>query len=169
MAVIIDGSTGLTFPNNTTQGSAGKVLQVVFGSSNTYASTTSTTYADTPLTATITPTSSTSKILVMTSFLFALNATGTGCGFRLARGSTTIFDPSPINATGPYFNYIATTTGLYTTGTINFLDSPGTTSATAYKLQYRSYTSGASTFFNGDTGAIVQTGTSTIILMEVAA
>ena len=46
---------------------SGKVLQVVNATYSTYTSTSSSTFADTGLTATITPTSATSKILVNVS------------------------------------------------------------------------------------------------------
>jgi len=45
----------------------GKVLQVVYGSTSTSTTVSSTTYTDTTLSATITPSSATSKVLVLVS------------------------------------------------------------------------------------------------------
>ena len=44
MTFVVDGTNGLTFPNSTTQASAGKILQVVNGTTTTETSSTSTIY-----------------------------------------------------------------------------------------------------------------------------
>ena len=62
MTTIIDGSAGITFPNSTVQASAGQVLQVVNATYSTSTGTSSSSYVDTGLTASITPKFSTSKI-----------------------------------------------------------------------------------------------------------
>jgi ABC-type tungstate transport system permease subunit len=67
MAMIIDGTNGVTFPNSTVQASAGQILQVVNAGYATEVTNSTTTPTDTGLTATITPKFSTSKILVIAS------------------------------------------------------------------------------------------------------
>jgi hypothetical protein len=157
-------ATGLKWA---TPAAGGKVLQVVYGSTSTYTTTTSTSYVDTNLSASITPTSATSKVLVL--------VTQQGCGrdtttageylrFKLLRGASDallITDIFAHNASaGTFVN-----NGL--TMAANYLDSPATTSATTYKTQFRS---------GGGTQVVVQNyyaasanTTSTIILLEIGA
>lgn len=173
MSTIIDGTSGLTFPNSTVQASASNVLQVVQGTYGTQVSNATSSYVDTGLTATITPKFSTSKILVMVNQASAYTATGIAQGgaIRLVRDSTTI-SFSASDGTGPYQIYYnsvtAGTNGGYTRECLNYLDSPATTSAVVYKTQGKSYTTsgggGATYQPSGVTGSL-----STIILMEIAA
>jgi hypothetical protein len=131
-----------------------RVMQVVAGTTTTQTQTTSATYATTNLTASITPQSSTSKILVMTSQSFLASANAANIGMRLVRGATTVW-------TNDAAMYFATDTG--TTTNILYLDSPATTSATSYTVQFARI---------GGTGtAYAQLGffVSNIILMEISA
>jgi hypothetical protein len=138
----------------------GKVLQVVMGTSSTSTATTSTTYADTTLSATITPSASTSKVLVFTNQSVSSSRASSGdtqSYIQLLRGSTAI-------VTDPYGRVgAASVTELV--GEVNFayLDSPATTSSTTYKTQQKS-------------GSVSHTTTtqknstpSSIILMEIGA
>jgi len=123
MSMIIDGTNGLTFNNATTQASAGVVLQVINSVYNTEFSTTSTSYVDTGITATITPKFSTSKILAIYSVGYRIQDSNIG-GLQLVRGSTNILT--------------ATRTTQITHASYacaEYLDSPATTSATTYKIQ----------------------------------
>jgi hypothetical protein len=140
----------------------GKVLQVVYGSTLTSAISSSTTFADTGLSASITPSSATSKVLVLFNQQDC-NKTpgdiGTGIKTRIMRGATAILDAVSMN--GAY-------TGASNRNTISiggsYLDSPSTTSATTYKTQFASTVSGQNVYvqYNGDAN-------STIILMEIGA
>jgi hypothetical protein len=138
---------------------AGTVLQVVSATYSTQVSTSSSTYADTGLTATITPTSSSSTILVIVSQSnVAKDSSDTGANIRLLRGASALTTAAIIAA---YDN----TSGANNVGSVslNYLDSPATTSATTYKTQVAS---------NMGTGTCyVQTNGSTsyITLMEIAA
>ena len=159
MPTIIDGTTGITFPNSTVQASAGQVLQVVNANYTTTASTTSSTYTATGLTATITPRFSTSKILGLVSQNGFVNAvSGNGIGFRLLRNSTVL---TVIELFQSYF--VGSLTSLISTGSVCYLDSPATTSATTYSTQFNS--------FNNTNLVSVQNNSdnSTITLMEIAA
>jgi hypothetical protein len=138
----------------------GKVLQVVQATSTTSTATNSTTYADSTLTATITPSSDTSKVLVMTfqSFqLYRASVSDANCRINLMRGATEILARAA--ATLEYNNE-----SLFTTANnIVYLDSPATTSATTYKTQQKS----------GSTSHTINTQpssqTSVIVLMEIGA
>jgi hypothetical protein len=149
----------------------GAVLQVVQATTNTNVSVTTGGYTDTTLSATITPTSSSSKILVLVNqqFVVSLGGTSQYGGIRLLRGSTVIF--YPLEYSGLPADYgLATygSAGFFGRASINYLDSPATTSATTYKTQGRPYvtTSSGTMVFQSD-GDV--DGTSTIILMEIAA
>ena len=114
----------------------GKVLQVVSAVTTTQTSIASTTLTDTTITATITPTLATSKILVIVNAEFFNNrlTTNIAAAARLLRGATTIVDyPGDtfqfMNASG------ASATSWAGILPITYLDSPATTSATTYKLQ----------------------------------
>lgn len=167
----VAGSTVLTLPAvtgtilTTTSPKAGNVIQVVQVSYSTLTSTTSGTFTDSGLTASITPTSSSSQILVLVNQQIRVNKSGaadTGYGFRLVRGSTTIFTRDD-SATAQYYTTQAgTSADLRFPNTIIYLDSPATTSSTVYKTQINS--------FNTSTVA-AQHGSqpSTITLMEIAA
>lgn len=166
-----DGPTGPTGAAGAA-GSGGKVVQVVSATTSTQVSVATTTWTDTTLTATITPTSASNKVLVLIQQYvgFARSASAQGAGIRLLRGSTVIYTPAE-TATGPYLNYIGTGSGTaanyYANVGVQYVDSPSSTSATTYKTQGRPYltsSSGTVTFQETDT---VANGSSSIILMEI--
>jgi hypothetical protein len=155
MSMIIDGTNGLTFNNATTQASAGNVLQVVQGTATSF-STTSTSFVNTGLTASITPKFSTSKILVqMTANVCIVPAVaGEAISFNMVRGGTSI-----LSAANHLFSS-SSTADRRATASLSYLDSPATTSSTTYTIQTSSRLGNSVTFADG--------GTSTIILMEIA-
>jgi hypothetical protein len=134
---------------------------VVNATTATAASTGGTTFIDSNLTATITPTSATSKILVLISQNgITKNPGGSGAGLKLqlVRNSTVL---TRIQGYGGYtesssYNWIGGVSSGY-------LDSPATTSATTYKTQFANENATASVSINSDLS------TSTITLIEVAA
>ena len=150
--------------------SGGKVLQVVSATTSTSVSNSTTTPADTGLTATITPTSASSKILVMISQ--PINTTRSsdqaGGGWSLLRGASVVYDMTGASALGTlYMRSIGSNTSTEYYGVLSmiYLDSPATTSATTYKTRQRVYvaTSSANVTSQSD-GA-----TSSIVLMEIGA
>ena len=154
---------------------AGSILQVVQGTFTSKTTTTSSTYVDTGLSVSITPTSSSSKVFIMTSFLFGQTrdpvlAQNNMKTFTLVRGST---DIAPGNSR--FFAHQDQASGNINWAeqtqicAINFLDSPSTTSATTYKLQMKTDFSGTEIYFNTRAnGNGDHQGSSTIIAMEVA-
>jgi len=160
MTTIIDGSNGITFPNSTVQASAGSVLQVVNATYSTQVSTTTNTYIDTGLTATITPKFSTSKILALVNLSgCAKDTVNTNNSFstRLLRNGTNI---SLFNVQVGY-----TGTNIWNiigSSSTTVLDSPATTSATTYKVQINNFGNAGTVYaqLNGDV--------SSITLMEIA-
>jgi hypothetical protein len=113
----------------------GKVLQVVSGTTNTTNSTNTATFADTGLSASITPTLASSKVLVMVSqghYFYKLSSQA-AAGLRIMRDATQIW------TTGSYgwhnISVGAATTDGRNFGSVIYLDSPATTSAITYKTQ----------------------------------
>lgn len=86
------------------------------------------------LSVTITPTLNTSKVLVVTSFLILGSGTTYQTGqVQLLRGATAISGPE---TPGSYYPGGASTNfALYAPYSVEYVDSPATTSATTYKMQ----------------------------------
>ena len=144
---------GLTIPTT----GFGKVLQVVQGSTTTSTGTTSASYVDTTLTVTITPSSTGSKILIMTSQSLAYDGAGsTVIDWQIVRDSTSIAE---------FPRYIFSSGSQASQGTFaaSWLDSPATTSATVYKTQFKR-SAGSNTIQAQNVSA-----RSVIIAIEVAA
>ena len=137
MAVTLSPS-GLTLGSTTVSDWAdvggGKVLQVVNTSDTTDYSTTSTSF-QTATTLSITPSSTSSKILIIAAV--PMGHSGNKQEVRLFRGATGL---SAYQAFQPDANW--NSTGV--TGAFTFLDSPSTTSATTYSVKHRSVTNGTS-------------------------
>lgn len=136
----------------------GKVLQVVQGTYSTSTATTSSTFVDTNLTATITPSATTSKIMVIATLPMKINgAAGDDLQGSLGinRGGSIILD---------YTNNLSIYQGAAQWKfplSLSYLDSPSTTSATTYKIQMKS---GGKT-----TTAQEGNSTSVILLLEIGA
>lgn len=148
----------------------GKVLQVVRATYSTSTTMTTTTYADTGLTASITPTASTSTILVMITHPMAIyrETNQAGGATRIVRGSTTIQE---INSASTGIGIIVggpsqpTVEMIRATQTWIYTDTPATTSSTTYKTQGRVQNANANeTIYFQFEGA-----TSQITLMEIGA
>jgi len=164
-------------------GTGGKVLQVVqgfVGTTATIASSNTNNYADfTGLSASITPLSTSSKILVQVDVNFGFEV-GT-IHFRVVRGSTAIgVHTGTLGGTrlasSKSFRVAATPYAIQSANaTLTHLDSPNTTSATTYKLQgtlgatYNSNMYMNRPYHMGDTNDYNARSSSTIILMEIAA
>jgi len=117
----------------------GSVLQVVQNISTTFESTTSTSYVKSNLTATITPTSTDSKILLVCTFEGQVNAANLSGYYTVYRDSTNLGSP------GYFIRQESATTNLFLAQALSYLDSPSTTSATEYSLQYKSQNNTLST------------------------
>jgi len=113
----------------------GSVLQVVQGVKSDYFTTTSTTWVDIPsLTASITPSSTSSKIMVDFHIGAHTTSAASTIKYRIVRGST----PIGLGVTGQGDQATVGVTVNATRGetaSMKYLDSPATTSATTYKIQ----------------------------------
>lgn len=144
--------------------SGGKVLQVVQATYSTSTTIASTSYTDTGLTASITPSSTNSKILVFVNQLvyYTRSANQLGVLGQLLRGATVIHDRQ-------YYNFdrdgAQGVVERNTTFNLVYLDSPSTTSSTTYKTQGSLQTtsnSASSTYQANSTPSVM-------ILMEIGA
>lgn len=144
----------------------GSVLQVVSATKLDGFTTSSATAVDvTGLSVNITPTSATSKILVLAHIYGGGNA-DTAIYINLVRNSTAISIPSFATFNSTVGSYINAST-QYTTHPIVFLDSPSTTSSTTYKIQVFAPAPGVAV--NRRVSDTVVGGSSSITVMEIAA
>tara|TARA_R100000654_G_scaffold46265_2_gene72436 strand:+ start:1407 stop:1889 length:483 start_codon:yes stop_codon:yes gene_type:complete len=138
---------------------AGHVIQVIENSTTTQVNSTSTTYADTGLTATITPQFTSSKIAIFISQNVHKSYQHTDqIQLNILRGSTQLVqwatellhDDGALN----HFN-------IY--GSQSYIDSPSTTSPTTYKTQFRRRLS-----TSAQVSVQYASGRSSIMLMEIS-
>ena len=132
-------ATGLAWA---TLPASGKVLQVVQASTSVAVTNSTSTLADTGLSATITPTSTSSKILVMVVHNGNQKSAGNASNrmrIALLRGASIIMDIADYQ----YFNGAAQEV-IMSSANIDWLDSPSTTSAVTYKTQFANQNNTAS-------------------------
>jgi hypothetical protein len=181
MAIVLDGTgsiTGLTSGAGIAAAAlsgqvpdanapSGSVIQVVQATYSTEVEISSTSYTDTDLSATITPTSATSKILVLVNQQMVSDITANTMlrvDAQIVRASTSVFAQIGVNGGRAG---LSGNSDVILYGSFNgvYLDSPNTTSATTYKTQIKlNTTSDSATVKISDSGA-----TSSITLMEIAA
>jgi hypothetical protein len=161
MAMIIDGTNGLTFNNSTVQASAGQVLQVVNATTQTSVNTTSSSFVTTNLTATITPKFATSTILVCVNMLVYNNASTGQSVVTAFRGTVagTDLGGTTGNGFGAAFTNGSSEVMSVVSGMV--MDSPATTSATTYTVGLKRKNAG--TAFS-----VVDNQRASITLMEIA-
>jgi hypothetical protein len=131
--ILTADSTAATGIKWATAAGGGKVLQVVSTVATTAVSNTNATlYIDTGLTATITPTSATSKILAIFNHQAIFRASAADqMLMKFYRGATQIYETSLM------YLPISIGAGMEGTCILVHMDSPATTSATTYKTQFR--------------------------------
>ena len=153
----------------------GKIAQVIQVVDDTQTTITSSSYTDTGLSASIVPSSTSSKILVKVVHQCYINrqADNVYGGIKLLRNTTEIFNPVTENSTGPYGigitvdNSSSNPTQLYWNFPLEYLDSPNTTSSITYKTQARLYQTSLSASFRFNDNSTANDGKSVITLMEI--
>jgi len=154
--------------------SGGGIIQCVQVTETSTDSTSSTTYVDVSgMSASITPTSTSNKILVvMTIGSQGASTTPRPLIYRVLRGATAIGQGLTDRGGSCSFSTINYTSSYVAGGyTWTFLDSPATTSATTYKLQWKTYGGNTAYFNRGNdtgTGSYNVNGSSRVLLMEVS-
>jgi len=141
----------------------GKIGQVVNATHSTEVTTSSTSRVATNLTASITPSATDSKVLILFSMLFAVNRTNAEqyCNYAIQRGGSDIWTTQSVQAWGAY---MGGTNHVYVTGNANhsYLDSPSTTSSTTYAITFAQSAGGTAK-------ANAHNSVSTIQLLEILA
>ena len=147
----LEGNT-INVASGTTLYAPGSVIQVVEGSYDTQTDISTTSYADSGLSVTITPKSSSSKILAITNIHGYINGTAK-LGFAIVRGTTQIVEASSA------ISFVDNNSAVVT---LTKLDEPNTTDAITYKVQMKKSNATGTMRINQ------QDGGSRITLMEIA-
>lgn len=185
MTVVINGTTGITTPGMSSSGNVslagasvkvlnnsgnpvvqqtGSVLQVVSATYATNSSTTSATPVSTGLTASITPSSSSNKVLILIDTQVT-SVTTNGVGILLYRGASVVKSSALDGGSHYYTNYVYSPTSQWVQQSLTYLDSPASSSSTTYTVYIASYNAGSAVAMNGGNTPY----TSTITLLEIAA
>lgn len=145
---------------------AGTVLQVKSKEIKDRFLTSSTSFVDvTGFNITITPQSSSNKIMVMVHTAVGSGTASRVCKMNLLRGSTVIAQPTTTQGYSSTATVYNSGADELHTATINYLDSPATTSAVTYKIQVAS--NGGNTTVNGRNSDNMMRFSS-ITVMEIA-
>ena len=154
----IDVANMLTGTVPTSNG-GNKIAQTLNVINNTEAVSSSSTYATTGLNLNITPTATSSKVLVIvTQAGVGKNSSNTKCQIKLQRGTTDIhqFENDAGYNAGSASNYVGSSSVCY-------LDSPSTTSETNYRTVFASSADSSNVSVN------TNASDSTMTLMEILA
>ena len=155
--VLTSGGVGVAPTFQTAASGGGKVLQVITGEVTTSTSVATSTFTDVGLSASITPSSTSSKILCMWTMQGSFGSYNSSIGVQLVRGSTNVYSTSGLSDVrqgGGGWDYSLARSYYY-------LDSPSTTSATTYKVQVGSKDS--------KSVSVNSTSKQTLVLMEIGA
>jgi len=183
MPITINGTgsvTGITTRLAAAAAPAGSVIQTIQTTKTDVFTSASTSFVDiTGLSVTITPTASSSKVLVLVSFSASVTLPDRWHDYKLVRDSTDICIGDAAGSRGRVSvhaqqcddNWLPNHSPTFT---INYLDSPNTTSATTYKLQGKVQSDSSPSFLinrtdndnDNDSGSRVA---SNITVMEIAA
>ena len=147
---------------------AGAVLQVVSDTLTTAASTNSTTYSDTGLSVSITPISSSSKFVIMSNLGVLSTGLNNAILLRLLRDSTEINSGTGGSTYNSHiYGWQGDQTELYSYSN-HFVDSPSTSSAITYKLQFRMTGTTDTGYINRRAYDAVAGAASSLTVMEIA-
>jgi hypothetical protein len=158
MAIITLNNNSLSSVTSLPAGVGGKVLQVVHGTDETLRQTTSTSFVSLTLNASITPSSTSSKVFVMVDLNTSTAFVNKHSYFTVYRDSSNL---GPTNGFVILRDEVADDTRM--AASFSTLDSPSSTSALSYTLYGKCDSSGKARI-NDDSE-----GRSTITLMEIGA
>jgi len=146
----------------------GHVIQVAGNSLNTVITTSGTTFADTGLTATLTPKKSTSKFLIIANLGIVSSGTGDGVMFRLLRGSTLIGSSTGADSYNNFLQVWPNSASIYVGGANHFYDTPSTASQIVYKLQWAMTGNNDTGYINRRSSGNYARASSNFTVMEIA-
>ena len=155
MATIISGDSGGTAVTTSTQ----KILQVVHATTTTQVDSTSASFVDTGLTASITPSATSSKVLVsFAQGILIATPSSSRTQLQLVRATTAV-------QVYGYIGWNSANPEIIFYNNNSYLDSPSTTSATTYKIQMKTSSGVVRAQYDDGDGEQV----SNIVLMEIGA
>lgn len=162
---VLQVNSGATAPEwATPAGGGGKVLQVVSATYSTNTTVSTTTFTDSGLSASITPSLATSKVLILSTTPVQIEDSPQtniiGGAIRLLRDSTEIYKPAGTNDFG-----IGAGRSIYMPVSMVYLDSPATTSSLTYKVQGKPQSTANGQYLAFQSSS----GTSSMILLEIGA
>ena len=170
--IYVDEIAGIASPS--TVAIPGHVMQAQEGRLTSRVGNSTQTFASVGLSASITPSSTSSKILVIVSVNSISCSTGSGVHLRLKRGSTYPISNTSgggIDTDDGFFSgggAITDSNRQRASGTISFIDTPSTTAQITYDVEMRPTDSGATAYINGLDITAGNGAVSTITLMEIA-
>jgi len=130
---------------------AGSVLQVVQSSSTTIYSTTSASYQSaTNHTVTITPTSTSSKILILHQGMVNSLVNQVWCWATIYRNASTNLYAGGAGDGAAGGMYVSGSPDYHSAMTFSVIDSPATTSAVTYTVYFRNSSPGSTIRYNAD-------------------
>jgi hypothetical protein len=124
--------SGATLTNSGTATGFGKVLQVVNTTSATQRTTTSTSFVDSGLSVSITPSSASSKILIIFSSFGYADTTGQASVYTAYRNAVNLGDGTVGN-----FKFVNGGSNLEYGMNFQIYDTPSTTSAISYTVYHK--------------------------------
>jgi len=143
-----------------------KIIQVVRATDASQRSTTSTSFTDVNLSVTITPTKATSSVYLM-AFVFVQQNRTTGTDsygvLQITDNSNNAISGAEATGIGEENYSFSGTTRFRNAASLLAVSTPATTSATTYKLRFRSEVATTSTIIRGNAS------TSQLIAIEVGA
>jgi hypothetical protein len=125
-------------------------------------------YDITPLVLTITPSSTSSKILVQANVMGGVSNSGWLTAIRIKRGSTVVGATTGLTNNTSGISWMTTNNIGGKTMSTSFLDSPSTTSATTYQVQYNGGSTGITTYIGREGDTATWGAAPTLTLMEIA-
>ena len=137
---------------------AGSILQTRFTQTSTEVTVAGTTWTDSGLSLAITPKATSSTILVVAGCCFDVE-TSDNASIRILRDSTNIHEQA-------YMAYSSATGWHIERDFVQYEDSPSTTSAITYKVQFQRTTGDTTLYMNYDSGS--NESISSLTLMEIA-
>ena len=116
-------------------GVGGKILQAVTVVNSSSLATTSTSYVDVGTSVAITPSATTSKVLVLVTFTVEIagSSQGQGVYLKILRDSTSLYDNYAVRG----YDQGSSGVQVLAADGISVLDSPSSSSELTFKLQYK--------------------------------
>ena len=148
MSGIISDNVGRSSGLVKAAGGGGKVLQVVEGELTTEASSSATTYQAGGLTVDITPSATSSKVLVFTSFSGSASVNTEETSYTIYRDSTNLAAEGAGSET--VLVTIGNPSNIIAPINMQALDSPSSTSALTYEVYYKSTGGDSVAYVNKD-------------------